>query len=90
MEQPIVIERLVKDYMNRFYKTYKLPRHGIDDIAQWCKDNLGKEYKDWTLYKGHSKDPHCSLSIISPKWCTVFELKFADSITGTIDRNDRV
>lgn len=84
---PEQLNRLVKDYMARFYKSYKIPRHDIEDIEIWCKANLGKEYKDWTLYRGHVKDPHCSLSIIDPKWCMIFELKFADYILGTIDRN---
>ena len=86
MEEAINIERLVKDYMSRFYKSYRIPRHGIDDIEHWCKANLGREFRDWTLYRGHSKDPHCSLSIIDPKWCTIFELKFSNYILGTIDR----
>lgn len=80
------INRLVKEYMARFYKSYKIPRHGIEDIEQWCKLNLGREFRDWTLYKGHTKDPHASLSIVDPKWCIIFELKFTDSILGTIDR----
>lgn len=79
------IEQLVKDYMARFYKSYKIPRHGIEDIEQWCKLNLGREFRDWTLYKGHTKDPHASLSIVDPKWCMIFELKFTDSILGIID-----
>ncbi len=77
---------MVREYMSRFYKTYQIPRHGIEPIEQWAKDNLGTEFKDWTLYKGHYKDPHASLSIVDPKWCTVFELKFADYIQGLIDR----
>lgn len=81
------IERLVKEYMDRFYKSYRIPRHGIEDIEQWCQANLGKEFRDWTLYRGHTKDPHASLSIIDPKWCTIFELKFSNSILGTIDRS---
>lgn len=86
MEQPIDVERLVREYMARFYKTYKIPRYDIEDIEQWCNDNLGKQYRDWTLYKGHPRDPYCSLSIIDPKWCTIFELKFSKDILGTIDR----
>ncbi len=84
---PEQLNRLVKDYMARFYKSYKIPRHGIEDIEQWCKDNLGREFRDWTLYRGHVKDPHASLSIIDPKWCTIFELKFYKYILGTIDRS---
>jgi len=87
MEEAINIEKLVKDYMARFYKSYKIQRHDIEDIELWCKSNLGKEYRDWTLYKGHPKDPYASLSIIDPKWCTIFELKFTDYILGTIDRS---
>jgi hypothetical protein len=84
---PEQLNRLVKEYMARFYKSYKIPRHGIEDIEQWCKDNLGREFRDWTLYRGHVKDPHASLSIIDPKWCTIFELKFSKYILGTIDRS---
>jgi hypothetical protein len=72
--------------MDRFYKVYRIPRHGIEEIEQWAKANLGREFRDWALYKGHSKDPHASLSIINPKWCTIFELKFCNSILGIIDR----
>lgn len=86
MEQPLDIQRLVKEYMDRFYKVYKLPRHGIEDIEQWCKSNLGKEFRDWTLYRGHPKDPYASLSIVDPKWCTIFELRWGNSILGTVDR----
>jgi hypothetical protein len=84
---PEQLNQLVKEYMARFYKSYKIPRHGIEDIEQWCKDNLGREFRDWTLYRGHVKDPHASLSIIDPKWCTIFELKFSKYILGTIDRS---
>lgn len=80
------ISRMVREYMSRFYKTYKIPRHDIEDIEQWCKANLGTEFRDWTLYKGHRMDPHASLSIIDPKWCTIFELKFSDYVLGIIDR----
>lgn len=80
------LNRLVQEYMDRFYKIYRLPRHGIDEIEDWCRLNLGREFRDWALYKGHPKDPHASLSIIDPKWCTIFELKFAKDILGTIDR----
>ena len=73
--------------MDRFYKIYKIPRHGIEEIELWCRANLGREYRDWTLYKGHPKDPYCSLSIIDPKWCTIFELKFTEYILGTVDRH---
>ena len=83
---PEQISQLVKEYMDRFYKIYRIPRHDIDHIEIWCRDNLGREFRDWALYRGHSKDPHASLSIIDPKWCTIFELKFADYILGTIDR----
>lgn len=84
---PEQITRLVKEYMDRFYKIYKIPRHGIEEIELWCRANLGREYRDWTLYKGHPKDPYCSLSIIDPKWCTIFELKFTEYILGTVDRH---
>jgi hypothetical protein len=86
MEEALNIEKLVKEYMARFYKSYRIPRHGIDHIEIWCKANLGTEYKDWTLYRGHIKDQYASLSIIDPKWCLIFELKFSDYILGTIDR----
>lgn len=83
---PEQLNRLVREYMDRFYKIYQLPRHGIDDVEDWCKANLGREFRDWALYRGHAKDPHASLSIIDPKWCTIFELKFSNKILGTIDR----
>lgn len=89
MEEAINVERLVKDYLNRFHKHYKLPRHfdEEDELVKWCEDNLGIQYKDWTRYVGHVKDPHTTLSIVDPKWCTVFELRWAHLITGIIDRN---
>lgn len=87
MGESLDIAKLVREYMARFYKVYKIPRHGIEDIELWCKANLGREYKDWTLYKGHTKDPHASLSIVDPKWCLIFELKYSDYILGTIDRS---
>ncbi len=81
------ITKMVREYMSRFHKTYKIPRHGVDsEIEIWCEDNLGKRYNEWTFYRGHYKDPHCTVSILSPKWCTIFELKFADYILGTVDR----
>jgi hypothetical protein len=85
MEEAVNIEKLVKDYMARFYKSYRIPRHNIDHIEVWCKANLGREYRDWTLYRGHSKDPHASLSIIDPKWCTIFELTWSHLIQGQLD-----
>jgi len=84
---PEQLEQLVKEYMARFYKSYKIPRHDIEQIELWCRTSLGREFRDWSLYKGHVKDPHASLSIVDPKWCTIFELKFSDYILGTIDRS---
>ncbi len=83
---PEELNHLVREYMSRFYKTYRIPRQSIEEIELWCKDNLGREFRDWTLYKGHRLDLHASLSIVDPKWCTIFELKFADYILGLIDR----
>ncbi len=77
---------MIREYMSRFHKTYKIPRHGVEYIEAWCEDNLGRKYNDWAFYRGHHKDPHCTVSIVDPKWCTIFELKFADNILGTIDR----
>lgn len=84
------ITRLVSDYMDRFHKTYKVPRHGVDQmIEEWCDSNLGRKYRDWTFYRGHVKDPYCAVSIVDPKWCTIFELRFAEHIIGTIDRKQK-
>lgn len=81
------ISQMVREYMARFYKTYMIPRHNRDHIIEaWCEENLGRKYNDWTFHRGHHKDPHCTVSIVDPKWCTIFELKFADLILGTIDR----
>jgi len=87
MEQQINVEKLVYDYMRTFHLSYKVPRRyeEEEDLLKWCA-TVGREYRDWNYYKGHPKDPHCSLSIRDPKWCTIFELKWGHLIIGIIDR----
>jgi hypothetical protein len=86
-DESIDIEKLVHDYLSRFHSHYKVPRHFKEEsqLKEWCTDNLGKEYKDWSFYKGHVNDSHCVLHIKDPKWCLVFELKWAHLIIGTLD-----
>ena len=88
MEQQINAEKLVRDYLRRFAKSYKVPRRydQEQELLEWC-DGIGIKYKDWTYYKGHVEDPHCALSIKDPKWCTLFELRWAHLIMGYIDIN---
>jgi hypothetical protein len=87
VEQQVDVAKLVHDYMRGFAKSYQVPRHynEEDELLEWCA-SIGREYRDWTYHKGHPKDPHCSLSIKDPKWCTVFELRWAHLIIGSIDR----
>ena len=87
MEQQVNVAKLVRDYLNGFARSYKIPRHYAeeDDLLKWC-EAIGPRYQDWHYYKGHVEDPHCSLSIKDPKWCTLFELRWAHLITGSIDR----
>lgn len=87
MEEAVPIERLVNDYLTRFHKHYQLPRHfpEMEEVKQWCHDYLGNQYRDWTLYVGHRNDPHIVLHILDPNWCTIFELRWAHLILGTID-----
>ena len=86
MEQPIDVARLVHEYLVRFHKNYQLPRHfeQEDELLIWCKQ-LGPEYRNWSLYKGHPKDPYCVLHILEPKWCMLFELQWAHLIQGHVD-----
>jgi hypothetical protein len=88
MEEVIPVEKVVKEYLDRFYKHYKLPRHypEMEELVQWCHHNLGKKYRDWTYYIGHVQDPHTSLSILDPNWCILFELRWGHLIQGLIDR----
>jgi len=87
MEQPLDVSKLVNEYMRSFSKSYCVPRHyeEEDELLKWCK-GIGRQYRDWTYYKGHYKDPHCALSIKDPKWCTIFELRWAHLIIGNLDR----
>lgn len=81
------VAKLVREYLDGFHGHYRVPRHFDEEIELlgWCK-GIGTQYRDWTYYKGHQKDPHCALSIKDPKWCTLFELRWAHLILGTIDR----
>jgi hypothetical protein len=83
----IDIEKLVNEYLTLFYKHYKLPRHFEQEteLLEWCKSNLGKEFRDWNFYKGHSTDPYTVLHIKNSKWCVMFELTWSPLIIGTID-----
>lgn len=86
MEEAVNIKKLVHEYLSQFHGHYKLPRHFCDDpLIQWCRLNLGKEYKDWSYHLGHRDDPHSVLHIKDPKWCTIFELKWAHLIIGQLD-----
>ena len=83
---PNDIATLVHDYLARFHKHYKLPRHfdEEDELVEWCKP-IGAQYKDWNFYKGHPDDQHCVLHILDPKWCTLFELRWGYLVIGMID-----
>jgi hypothetical protein len=88
MEQPVDVARMVHEYLGRFHKNYQLPRHfqQEEELLAWCRQ-LGPEYKNWSLYKGHYKDPYCVLHILDAKWCTLFELQWAHLIQGHVDIN---
>jgi hypothetical protein len=88
MEQPLDVAKLVREYLSAFHKHYKMPRYfDSESFVKWCKDNLGKEYRDWSYYVGHRDDPYTVIHIKDPKWCTIFELKWGHLIAGTIDIN---
>ena len=82
------IAKLVKEYLDGFHGHYKVPRHyeEEDDLLKWLYAS-GTKFRDWGYYKGHPKDPHCAVHIKDSKWCTLFELRWAHLILGTIDRN---
>ncbi len=83
---PDSISKLVHEYLAAFHGHYKLPRHFDDnELAQWCADNLGTMYKDWSYHKGHTKDPYSVLHVKDPKWCTMFELCWGHLVIGTLD-----
>jgi hypothetical protein len=78
--------KLVNEYLLGFHKHYKLPRYFDDEnFLVWCRDNLGKEYRDWSFYKGHKKDPWTVIHIKNPKWCIIFELTWGHLIQGTLN-----
>ena len=83
------IDKLVSEYLSQFHGHYKVPRHFDDDeLMAWLK-TTGSEYRDWSYYKGHTADPHCVVHIKDRKWCTLFELRWAHIIIGTIDKFHR-
>ena len=85
-EVPINVTKLVHDHLTSFHKHYKLPRQFDDKLfLEWCRSNLGREYRDWNYYKGHTKDSYCVIHIKDPKWCLMFELEWAHLITGQLD-----
>lgn len=85
-DTPIDVAKLVHDYLVSFSKHYKLPRHFDDEpFLEWCNENLGKQYKDWTFYKGHPKDTHCVIHIKDSKRSVIFELTWNHLIIGQLD-----
>jgi hypothetical protein len=86
IDTPIDVAKLVHEHLAAFHKHYKLPRHFDDEpFLEWCKSNLGRQYRDWTFYKGHPKDTHCVIHIKDPKWCVLFELTWTHLIIGQLD-----
>lgn len=91
MEEAVNVEKLVNDYLSRFHQHYRLPRHypEMEALVQWCHDNLGRKYRDWSYHVGHVNDAHTVLHILNPNWCTIFELKWGHLVLGTIDIHKR-
>ena len=86
MEETLNVAKLVHDYLARFYKHYKLDKDQTDtEFADWCLSNLGREYRNWMYHPGGSYDTYSVIHILDPGWCTVFELRWAHLIIGTID-----
>lgn len=87
MEEAHNLERIVNDYLTRFHKHYKLPRHfpEMEEFTHWCHDNLGKQYRDWAFHIGHIQDAYSVLHILNPNWCVVFELRWGHLIQGQLD-----
>lgn len=84
----IDIEQMVREYLDRFHRHYKLDKNQTDrEFADWCLDNLGREYRDWMYHAGSRYDSYSVIHIQDPKRCTIFELRWSDLILGTIDRN---
>jgi hypothetical protein len=77
---------MIRDYLSKFSNHYKLLRHFNDEpFLEWCAESLGKEYRDWSYYKGHKDDPHCAFHIKDPKKALIFEIKWAHIIIGRLD-----
>jgi len=72
----------LQEYLKSFYKAYAVEKSSSIGLEDWCKKNLGKEYKDWFLYKGKNFDKFFTLYIKNQKLCLIFEIKWSQSIQG--------
>jgi len=93
-------EKHLQEYLRNFFKAYHLnpwdlnpiARKELEELEEWCKNYLGKQYLDWHLLKrnySHESyicDDISILYIREHKKCTLFELRWSESILKVVDK----
>ncbi len=82
IDQSIDIKRMVDEYLTNFKHIYHIPKDCkcTDAIEDWCKENLGSQYKDWFLWKGSYHNGDHVLHIASANRSTLFVLTWGEEI----------
>lgn len=85
-------EKDVLEYLRNFYKAYIIEKPIPEGLEEWCREYLGRQYLDWTLWKKgfhheHYYDALCKLYIRDPKKSMLFELRWSDVIVEVDKRS---
>ena len=76
----------VTEYLSRFKKYYVKHTSDRQELYDWCRKHMGKQYLDWSVFDAGTKHKTWCVIIRNPKHGMLFELMWADLIIETFDR----
>jgi hypothetical protein len=84
---------MLTEYLRNFHKIYTVKTTETLELEQWCREFLGKEYKNWMLYQdkhlNRNLNSFITLYIKNPKLCLIFEIKWSQAIYQVDSPNQR-
>lgn len=74
------VERSVREYRDRFYKIISLNKRDLDviELKDWCRDNLGRQYLDWTIIDRGRQQPNLELWIREEERYLIYRLRWGN------------
>lgn len=70
----------MRDYRERFHKIIPLNKSNLNvqELRDWCRDNLGKQYLDWNILDRGRQENHLELWIREEERYLMYRLRWGN------------